>query len=87
MKKRSELFKTVKNSLHIVNRLSRNSVTFVSTVLATLPVRTASQGESFAFKTFSNTPSLPLFDAHLGGFFMPNALGLKNDWQNEPLWR
>lgn len=46
---------------------------FVSTVLATLPIRTASQGESFAFKRFltqNNIPSTPLFDAHLGGFFI-----------------
>ena len=30
---------------------------FVSTVLATLPIRTASQGESFAFIGVPNTPS------------------------------
>lgn len=44
---------------------------FVLTVLATLPIRTASQGESFSFIKFltqDNTPPMPLFDAHLGGF-------------------
>lgn len=49
-----------------------NNLTFVLTVLATLPIRTASQGESFALessKTNNNTPSMPLSDAHLGGFF------------------
>ena len=50
----------------------KKSSTFVATVLATLPVRSASQGESFAFKGFLlkfNTTSLPLYDAHLGVFF------------------
>ena len=49
--------------------------TFVSTVLATLPIRTASQGESFkrySFLTHHNTPSMPLSDAHLEGFFFYN---------------
>ncbi|MDF2450430.1 MAG: hypothetical protein K0R26_2934 [Bacteroidota bacterium] len=50
----------------------KNSLTFVSTVLATLPIRTASQGESFAFITFLNTPLLPINDAHFRGFFFSN---------------
>jgi hypothetical protein len=32
----------------------KKSITFVATVLATLPLRTASQGGSFAFYTFLN---------------------------------
>jgi hypothetical protein len=50
----------------------KNPCTFVSTVLATLPTRTASQGESFAFiklRFQNNTPSTPLNNAHLEGFF------------------
>ena len=53
----------------------KNYITFVPTVLATLPIRTASQGESFAFNGLliqNNTPSLPFLDAHLGGFFFLN---------------
>jgi hypothetical protein len=45
--------------------------TFVSTVLTTLPIRTASQGESFAFINFSITILLPpscLIKPRLGGF-------------------
>jgi len=57
----------------------KKSVAFVPTVLATLPIRTASQGESFDSKsslTQNNTPSMPLFDAHLGGFFMLLAMNI-----------
>jgi hypothetical protein len=41
-------------------------ITFASTVLATLPIRTASQGGSFAFIEFKviNTPSMPLIATH-----------------------
>lgn len=50
-----------------------NCVTFASTVLAThKSERIAYQGESFAFIGFNNqnnTPSMPLCDAHLEGFF------------------
>ena len=38
-------------SAHPANEQLKNSITFVLTVLATLPVRSASQGESFAFYT------------------------------------
>lgn len=47
--------------------------TFVSTVLTTLPIRTASQGESFAFIDFSITILLPpscLIKPILGGFLI-----------------
>ena len=46
--------------------------TFAPTVLTTLPIRTASQGESInsnSFKLNNNTPSMPLYDAHLEGLF------------------
>ncbi|SHJ61970.1 hypothetical protein SAMN04488028_101694 [Reichenbachiella agariperforans] len=43
---------------------------FASTVHAALPVRSASQGVSFK----DNIPSLPLSDAHLGGFFVYKPL-------------
>jgi hypothetical protein len=45
--------------------------TFAVMELATLPIRTASHGGSFLRNglTKNNTPPMPLFDAHLGGFF------------------
>lgn len=67
-KKRS--FVLVKN-IYELFVIPQKGVIFVSTVLATLPIRTASQGESFALITiFKNTPPMPLNDAHLGGFFV-----------------
>ncbi len=56
--------------------------TFVPTVLATLPIRTASQGESFAFNSFlfqNNTPSTPLNNAHMEGFLFINNTFSKYD--------
>jgi hypothetical protein len=51
----------------------KNSSTFAVTVLATLRfAKTAYQGESFAFtgyRNLTNTPSMPLYNAHLGGLF------------------
>lgn len=51
----------------------KNNITFAPTVLATLRFeRTAYQGESFAFIVYrnqTNTPSMPLHNAHLGGLF------------------
>lgn len=47
-------------------------ITFAPTVLTTLPIRTASQGESFITDssfTKDNTLLRPLSDAHLGSFF------------------
>ena len=43
--------------------------TFAPTVLTTLPVRTASQGESFAFIYFSKIMHLPGLNSKLGRFF------------------
>lgn len=47
---------------------------FAATVLATLPIRTASQGESFAFIDLllkkKHTSFASLLEAHLGGFFL-----------------
>ncbi|NII82085.1 type III secretory pathway component EscU [Pedobacter sp. SG908] len=51
--------------------IPKKGITFVSTVLATLPIRTASQGGSFAFIDFSiidYVPSKPLFLTFLEGF-------------------
>lgn len=69
-------YQTVKSVLLKYIQLKFNyfikSCTFEITVLATLPVRSASQGESFAFNTFilkNNTPPMPLKEAHSGGFF------------------
>lgn len=48
---------------------------FALTVLATRIRKDAYQGESFAFIGFSknhNTPSMPINDAHLEGFFFLN---------------
>lgn len=48
-----------------------NCITFVPTVPVLLPVRSASG--SFSKKvpiTKDNTPSMPLTEAHLGGFFI-----------------
>jgi len=58
----------VKHLLPLLNTFYHNSVNFESTVHTTLPIRTASQGVSFAFKTFSNIPSMPINDAHPEGF-------------------
>lgn len=53
---------------------SKYNFTFASTVLAThKSERIAYQGESFAFIGFYhqyNTPSMPLYDADLEGFFV-----------------
>lgn len=64
-------FVLVKNIAELFVMPSKG-ITFVSTVLATLPIRTASQGGSFAlkFSTQDNTPPMPLSDAHLGGLFI-----------------
>ncbi len=50
---------------------SKNSNTFASTVPVLLPVRSAC-GSFFLNKTLNNTPSMPLCDAHLEGFFFYN---------------
>jgi hypothetical protein len=51
----------------------KKGITFVLTVLATLKSeRIAYQGESFAFTGYhnlTNTPPMPLSNAHLGGLF------------------
>lgn len=47
----------------------RNSSMFVATVHTTLPIRTASQGVSFAFIACHNVVALPLFNAHLATLF------------------
>lgn len=44
-------------------------ITFVPTVHTTLPIRTASQGVSFAFITFRNAVALPLHNAHYAALF------------------
>ncbi len=59
----------LRQMMAVMNEFYTDPVIFASTVLATLPTRTASQGESFVFKTFSNTPPMPISEAHLGGFF------------------
>jgi len=43
--------------------------TFAPTVHTTLPIRTASQGVSFAFITFYNAVALPLHNAPMQPFF------------------
>lgn len=43
--------------------------TFAPTVHTTLPIRTASQGVSFAFITFRNAVALPLHNAHYAALF------------------
>lgn len=62
-----------KKSIKSVAQL-RNCVIFASIVLAThKSERIAYQGESFAFIGLyhqNNTPSMPLCDAHLEGFFV-----------------
>jgi hypothetical protein len=44
-------------------------ITFAPTVHTTLPIRTASQGVSFAFITFRNAVALPLHNAHYAALF------------------
>ncbi len=64
----TEIIRKVQNILHW-NKIC----IFATTVRITLPIRIASQGASFAQNviiTQDNTPSLPLYDAHLGGFFI-----------------
>lgn len=64
----------IKNLLGLLV-IQKKVAKFVLTVLATLPIRTASQGESFALITIlKNTPPMPLSDAHLGGFLFLNLL-------------
>ena len=51
----------------------KKGITFVPTVLATLPVRTASQGEAFAFirvPFLYNYTSHVFFKSSSGGFFI-----------------
>jgi uncharacterized membrane protein YgcG len=48
---------------------SKNSITFAPTVPVLLPVRSAC-GSFFLNKIQNNTPSMPLFEAHLEGFFV-----------------
>ena len=65
----------VANQLKVLKMftISKKSFMFASTLLATHKVeQIAYQGEPYAFTGFcpqNNTPPLPLFDAHLGGFF------------------
>jgi len=50
------IFKTPYAAKHIIFKvISLNCITFAPTVHTTLPIRTASQGVSFAFMTFQNT--------------------------------
>jgi hypothetical protein len=42
----------VSNIIRVLYIIPKKSITFVLTVLATLPIRTASQGGSFAFIAF-----------------------------------
>ena len=48
---------------------SCNCITFAPTVHTTLPIRTASQGVSFAFITFRHSVALPLHNAHYAALF------------------
>lgn len=60
-----------KNIVPKVIARSQINSTFVSTVPVLLPVRTAYRSfykDSFLIN--DNTPSMPLSDAHLGGFFV-----------------
>ena len=50
---------------------SKYNHTFAATVPVLLPVRSAC-GSFFLNKTHKNTPSMPLCDAHLEGFFFYN---------------
>lgn len=57
-----------KRSIKSIAQL-HNCVTFAATVPVLLPVRSAC-GSFFLSKTHNNTPSMPLCDAHLEGFFV-----------------
>ncbi len=59
-----------KKSIKCIAQL-RNCVIFASTVPVLLPVRSAC-GSFFLNKTHKNTPSMPLCEAHLEGFFFYN---------------
>lgn len=59
--------------MKVFNKVFNNCTTFVPIVHTTLPIRTASQGVSFAF-TKNNTPSLPLRNAHWEGFLFYNEV-------------
>ena len=59
------------NNNKVLYIIAYKSSIFALTVLATLPIGTASQGESFAFIDFTvidNVPSKPLFQTFLEGF-------------------
>jgi len=60
-----------KNRKNMMKKFTENkkSCTFAVTVPLLLPIRTA-QGSFFTDSNYTNynTPPMPLFDAHLGGF-------------------